>query len=93
MIGDKIRNVLDAWRDAVIEGDGIPYSMFEAGCVELRDAARMADRIEGVPVEPRFRIVPSTDATAPVVDLDAFRTRRCDPAPQPAGGPNGGSVA
>jgi hypothetical protein len=93
MIGDKIRNVLDAWRAAVVEGDGIPYPMFEAGCIELRDAARMTDQLEGRPVEPRFRVVASSEVSAPVVDLDAFRGQKPRPVDRPRTPGGGGSVA
>ena len=95
MIGDKIRNVLDAWREAIISGDAIiPYEVFEAGCVELRDAARMADAVERRRVPTHLRVVGSDDATAPVVDLLAFRKRiPARPKYLPHGGPKGGSAA
>lgn len=93
MIGDKIRNVLDAWRDAVVAGDGIPYPMFEAGCIELRDAARMTDQLEGLPVGQRFRVVASTEVSAPVVELDAFRGPKSRPGNRPRSPRGGGSAA
>lgn len=92
MIGDKIRNVLDAWGDMVASGEAIPYAMFEAGCVELRDAARMADALERRPVPAQLRAVASGDMRDDVVSLDAWRRRiPAGPGGRPA--PTGGPAA
>lgn len=92
MIGDKIRNVLDSWREAIVEGR-FNYPDFEAGCVELRDAARIADRLEARPVPRQQREFGSDDAADPVVSLKAWRSRiPAAPHRRPAG-PNGGPAA
>ena len=95
MIGDKIRNVFEAWGEAIISGDAIPYEVIAARLIlELRDAARMADAVERRRVPTHLRVVGSDDATAPVVDLLAFRKRiPARPKYLPHGGPKGGSAA
>lgn len=83
MIGDEIRKVVSAFREQLRGGEP-DAQVFVHGFRHLEAMADLADRVEGEPVPLPFRIVPSPDATAPVVDLRAFRPR---PAPVRDGGP------
>lgn len=90
MIADKIRSVVERWSDAIRQHGEIPMQVYESGCAELFDAARMADTIERRRVPAQLRVVGSEDAAAGVVSLDAWRRRipdRPGGRPAPAGGP------
>lgn len=74
MIGDKIRFVVEAFRSRIRNGD-LPFEVFDAGCEQLLDAARLADRMEGAPVPTSLRETGSSDPGAPIVDLASWRRR------------------
>lgn len=84
MIGDEIRGVVTALRYQLSTGRP-DAEVFVHGFRHLEAMADLADAVEGQPVPLPMRIVPSAEASAQVVDLNAFRPRPTVTAPQGEG--------